>query len=248
MSGVMIVTGGSRGIGAAISRRAAQSGFDVCVNYARAKDRAEEVVQDVIQAGQRAIAVQADVGTEAGVIELFRQTDAELGQVTALVNNAAIDYETAIVDAELERIHGVFNLNIFGVFISAREAIKRMSTKRGGSGGVIVNVGSIASRYGGLPGDVVYASSKGALDSFTLGLAREVGPEGIRVSCVRPGITRTEIFEASIGIERAEEIARKNTVTGRICEPEEVANLVVWICTDEASYVTSTIYDISGGR
>ena len=248
MSGVMIVTGGSRGIGAAISRRAAQSGFDVCVNYARAKDRAEEVVQDVIQAGQRAIAVQADVGTEAGVIELFRQTDAELGQVTALVNNAAIDYETAIVDAELERIHGVFNLNIFGVFISAREAITRMSTKRGGSGGVIVNVGSIASRYGGLPGDVVYASSKGALDSFTLGLAREVGPEGIRVSCVRPGITRTEIFEASIGIERAEEIARKNTVMGRICEPEEVANLVVWICTDEASYVTSTIYDISGGR
>jgi len=248
MSGVMIVTGGSRGIGAAISRRAAKCGFDVCVNYTRAKDRAEEVVQDVIQAGQRAIAVQADVSTEAGVVELFRQTDAELGSVTALVNNAAIDYETAIVDADLERIRGVFNLNIFGVFVSAREAIKRMSTKRGGSGGVIVNVGSIASRYGGLPGDVVYTASKGALDSFTLGLAREVGREGIRVSCVRPGITRTEIFEASIGIERAEEIARKNTVMGRICEPEEVANLVVWICTDEASYVTSTIYDISGGR
>lgn len=248
MSGVMIVTGGSRGIGAAISRRAAKCGFDVCVNYARAKDRAEEVVQDVKRAGQRAIAVQADVSTEAGVVELFRQTDAELGSVTALVNNAAIDYETAIVDADLERIHGVFNLNIFAVFVSAREAIKRMSTKHGESGGVIVNVGSIASRYGGLPGDVVYTASKGALDSFTLGLAREVGREGIRVSCVRPGITRTEIFEASIGIERAEEIARKNTVMGRICEPEEVANLVVWICTDEASYVTSTIYDISGGR
>ena len=248
MPGVIIVTGGSRGIGAAISRRAAKCGFDVCVNYARAKDRAEEVVQDVIQAGRRAIAVQADVSTEAGVVELFRQTDAELGSVTALVNNAAIDYETAIVDADLERIRGVFNLNIFAVFVSAREAIKRMSTKRGGSGGVIVNVGSIASRYGGLPGDVVYTASKGALDSFTLGLAREVGREGIRVSCVRPGITRTEIFEASIGIERAEEIARKNTVMGRICEPEEVANLVVWICTDEASYVMSTIYDISGGR
>ena len=248
MSGVMIVTGGSRGIGAAISRRAARAGFDVCVNYARAKDRAKEVVEDVKKAGQRAIAVQADVGTEDGVVELFRQTDAELGPVTALVNNAAIDYETAIVDAELERVHGVFNLNIFGVFVSAREAIKRMSTKRGGSGGVIVNVGSIASRYGGLPGDVVYASSKGALDSFTLGLSREVGPEGIRVCCVRPGITRTEIFEASIGIERAEAIAKEQTVLGRICEPEEVANLVVWICTDEASYVTTTIYDISGGR
>ena len=227
MSGVMIVTGGSRGIGAAISRRAARAGFDVCVNYARAKDRAEEVVHDVIQAGQRAIAVQADVGTEEGVIELFRRTDAELGPVTALVNNAAIDYETAVVDAELKRVRGVFNLNIFGV---------------------IVNVGSISSRYGGLPGDVVYASSKGALDSFTLGLSREIGPEGIRVCCVRPGITRTEIFEASIGIERAEAIAKAQTVLGRICEPEEVANLVVWICTDEASYVTTTIYDISGGR
>ena len=248
MSGVMIVTGGSRGIGAAIARRAARAGFDVCVNYARAKDRAEEVVHDVIQAGQRAIAVQADAGTEAGVVELFRRTDAELGPVTALVNNAAIDYETAVVDAELERVRGVFDLNIFGVFVSAREAIKRMSTKRGGTGGVIVNVGSVSSRYGGLPGDVVYASSKGALDSFTLGLSREVGPEGIRVCCVRPGITRTEIFEASIGIERAEAIAKAQTALGRICEPEEVANLVVWICTDEASYVTTTIYDISGGR
>ena len=248
MSGVMIVTGGSRGIGAAISRRAARAGFDVCVNYARAKERAEEVVHAVTQAGQRAIAVQADVGTEEGVVELFRRTDAELGPVTALVNNAAIDYETAVVDAKLERIQGVYNLNIFGVFVSAREAIKRMSTKRGGAGGVIVNVGSVSSRYGGLPGDVVYASSKGALDSFTMGLSREVGPEGIRVCCVRPGITRTEIFEASIGIERAEAIAKAQTVLGRICEPEEVANLVVWICTDEASYVTTTIYDISGGR
>ena len=248
MSGVMIVTGGSRGIGAAIARRAARAGFDVCVNYARAQDRAEEVVHDVIQAGQQAIAVQADVGTEAGVVELFRRTDAELGPVTALVNNAAIDYETAVVDAELARVRGVFNLNIFGVFVSAREAIKRMSIKRAGTGGVIVNVGSISSRYGGLPGDVVYAASKGALDSFTLGLSREVGPEGIRVCCVRPGITRTEIFEASIGIERAEAIAKAQTVLGRICEPEEVANLVVWLCTDEASYVTTTIYDISGGR
>ena len=188
MSGVMIVTGGSRGIGAAIARRAARAGFDVCVNYARAQDRAEEVVHDVIQAGQQAIAVQADVGTEAGVVEMFRRTDAELGPVTALVNNAAIDYETAVVDAELARVRGVFNLNIFGVFVSAREAIKRMSTKRAGAGGVIVNVGSISSRYGGLPGDVVYAASKGALDSFTLGLSREVGPEGFGSAVCAPGL------------------------------------------------------------
>lgn len=246
--GVMIVTGGSRGIGAAISQKAAASGFDVAVNYVRAKDRAEQVVEAVEKAGRKAIAVQADVSREEDVVELFRQTDQALGPVTALVNNAAIDYETSIVDAELSRIHQVFDLNIFSVFVSAREAIKRMSTARGGSGGVIVNIGSIASRYGGLPGDVVYAASKGALDSFTLGLSREVGPEGIRVACVRPGITRTEIFEASIGIETAVEIAEKQTVLRRICEPEEVANLAVWMCSDEASYVTTVIYDIGGGR
>ncbi len=248
MPGVMIVTGGSRGIGAAIATRAARSGFDVAVNYVRAKDRAEQVVESVQAVGRRAIAVQADVGREEEVVELFRQTDTELGPVTALVNNAAIDYETAVVDADLERIRKVYDVNIFSVFVSCREAIKRMSTQRGGSGGAIVNVGSVSARYGGLPGDVVYASSKGALDSFTLGLSREIGAEGIRVACVRPGITRTEIFEASIGIERAEEIAKKQTVLQRICEPEEVANLVVWMCGDEASYVTTVIYDIGGGR
>ncbi len=248
MPGVMIVTGGSRGIGAAIATRAARSGFDVAVNYVRAKDRAEQVVESVQAVGRRAIAVQADVGREEEVVELFRQTDTELGPVTALVNNAAIDYETAVVDADLERIRKVYDVNLFSVFVSCREAIKRMSTQRGGSGGAIVNVGSVSARYGGLPGDVVYASSKGALDSFTLGLSREIGVEGIRVACVRPGITRTEIFEASIGIERAEEIAKKQTVLQRICEPEEVANLVVWMCGDEASYVTTVIYDIGGGR
>ena len=248
MAGVMIVTGGSRGIGASIALRAAAAGFDVAVNYVRAKDRAEQVVAAVETAGQRAIAVRADVSREEDIAELFRRCDAELGPVTALVNNAAIDYETAIVDAEPERIRKVFDLNVFGVFASCREAILRMSTERGGSGGAIVNIGSIAARYGGLPGDVVYAASKGALDAFTLGLSREVGPEGIRVACVRPGITRTEIFEASIGIERAVEIANEQTVLGRICEPEEVANLVVWMCGPEASYVTTVIYDIGGGR
>jgi len=248
MPDVMIVTGGSRGIGAAIARKAARSGFDVAVNYVRAKDRAEQVVRAVEDSGQRAIAVQADVGTEEGILELYHQTDAQLGAATAVVHNAAIDYETSVVDADLERVRRVFDLNLFGVFRSSQEAIQRMSTARGGAGGVIVNVGSIASRYGGLPGDVVYTASKGALDSFTLGLAREVGHEAIRVCCVRPGITRTEIFEASIGIEHAEEIAKRQTLFGRICEPEEVANLVVWLCTAEASYVTAAIYDISGGR
>ena len=248
MSKVMIVTGGSRGIGAAIAIKAAKAGFDVAVNYVRAKERAEETVREIEKHGQRGIAVQADVGNEADVLELFRQTDKELGPVTALVNNAAVDYETSIVESDLDRIRQVFDVNIFSVFVSSREAIKRMSTNSGGSGGAIINIGSISARYGGLPGDVPYAASKGAMDSFTLGLSREVGPEGIRVACVRPGLTRTEIFERSIGIDTALELAEKSTVLGRICEPEEVANLVVWMCGEEASYVTTVIYDISGGR
>ena len=248
MSKVMIVTGGSRGIGAAIAIKAAKAGFDVAVNYVRAKDRAEETVREIEKHGQRGIAVQADVGNEADVLELFRQTDKELGPVTALVNNAAVDYETSIVESDLDRIRQVFDVNIFSVFVSSREAIKRMSTNSGGSGGAIINIGSISARYGGLPGDVPYAASKGAMDSFTLGLSREVGPEGIRVACVRPGLTRTEIFERSIGIDTSIELAEKSTVLGRICEPEEVANLVVWMCGEEASYVTTVIYDISGGR
>ena len=248
MSKVMIVTGGSRGIGAAIAIKAAKAGFDVAVNYVRAKERAEETVREIEKHGQRGIAVQADVGNEADVLELFRQTDKELGPVTALVNNAAVDYETSIVESDLDRIRQVFDVNIFSVFVSSREAIKRMSTNSGGSGGEIINIGSISARYGGLPGDVPYAASKGAMDSFTLGLSREVGPEGIRVACVRPGLTRTEIFERSIGIDTALELAEKSTVLGRICEPEEVANLVVWMCGEEASYVTTVIYDISGGR
>ena len=151
-------------------------------------------------------------------------------------------------------IHAIYLINLaspddelLAKSIDALTADLRLGSQLGVEG-VIVHVGSVSSRYGGLPGDVVYASSKGALDSFTLGLSREVGPEGIRVCCVRPGITRTKIFEASIGIERAEAIAKAQTVLGRICEPEEVANLVVWICTEEASYVTTTIYDIAGGR
>ena len=248
MSKVMIVTGGSRGIGAAIAIKAAKAGFDVAVNYVRAKDRAEETVREIEKHGQRGIAVQADVGNEADVLELFRQTDKELGPVTALVNNAAVDYETSIVESDLDRIRQVFDVNIFSVFVSSREAIKRMSTNSGGSGGAIINIGSISARYGGLPGDVPYAASKGAMDSFTLGLSREVGREGIRVACVRPGLTRTEIFERSIGIDTALELAEKSTVLGRICEPEEVANLVVWMCGEEASYVTTVNYDISGGR
>jgi NAD(P)-dependent dehydrogenase (short-subunit alcohol dehydrogenase family) len=244
----MIVTGAGRGIGAAIARLAGCKGYDVAVNYARAQEKAEAVAREIEGAGRRAIAVQADIGNEAEVLRLFEMVDEALGPVSALVNNAGVDYETAIVDMKLEGLQRVYAVNIFGPFLCARESIKRMSTKRGGKGGVIVNVGSISARYGGLPGDVVYASSKGAVDAFTMGLARELGSQGIRVACVRPGLIRTEIFDANIGIDRAIEIAKATTMIGRIGEPEEIANMVLWLCSEEASYVTGTIHDVTGGR
>jgi NAD(P)-dependent dehydrogenase (short-subunit alcohol dehydrogenase family) len=248
VSKVMIVTGASRGIGAAIARTAGEKGYDVAVNYTRSKDKADGVVSDIEKLGRRAIAVQGDIGKEEDIARLFRITDEELGTVSAVVNNAGVDYETAIENFELNKLRRVYDVNIFGPFIAAREAIRRMSTKEGGKGGVIINVGSISARYGGLPGDVIYASSKGAVDSFTIGLAREVGPLGIRVACVRPGLIRTEIFDSNIGLDRAVEIAKKSTMIGRIGEPAEIANVVLFLCSPEGSYVTGTIHDVTGGR
>lgn len=248
MSKVMIVTGAARGIGAAIARLAGAKGYDVAVNYTRSREKAEQVVKDVEKSGRRAVAIRADVGVEDDVVAMFQAVDEALGPVAALVNNAGIDYETAIEDMKLEGLKRVYAVNMFGPFIAARESIKRMSTRNGGKGGTIVNIGSISARYGGLPGDVVYASSKGAVDAFTMGLAREVGPLGIRVACVRPGLIRTEIFDANIGLDRAIEIAKTSTMIGRIGEPEEIANMVLWLCSEEASYVTGTIHDVTGGR
>jgi NAD(P)-dependent dehydrogenase (short-subunit alcohol dehydrogenase family) len=248
MSGVMIVTGGGRGIGAAIARRGAQSGYAVCINYSRARDKAQAVADEIEAAGGKAICVQADIAVEAEVISMFEEVDAKLGPVTALVNNAGIDYEVLIRDFELEQLQRMFSVNVFGLMVCSREAIRRMAKSSGGDGGVIVNVGSISARYGGLPMDVGYASSKGAVDSFTKGLAREVGPEGIRVVCVRPGLTRTEIFDEGMGLEEVVTMAKTSVPLGRIGEPVEVANMVVWLCSPEASYVTGFAYDVSGGR
>ena len=248
MSGIMLVTGGSRGIGAAICRKAAASNYDVAVNYNSARERADEIVEDVKKLGQRAIAVQADWGSEDDILRTYEAVDKGLGPVTAVVHNAGIDYETTIADMKLDGLIRVFDVNVFGLFVSAREALKRMSTKSGGPGGSIVNVGSISARYGGLPGDVVYAASKGAVDSFTKGLAHEIADHGVRVNCVRPGLIRTEIFERSIGIEAAVAAAKTGSMLKRIGEPEEIANMVVWLCSDEASYVTNAIYDVDGGR
>ena len=247
--GVMLVTGSSRGIGAAVARLAGQRGWDVAVNYSQSADKAEAVAEDIRAGGQRAMAVQADVGVEADIIRMFREIDSELGKPDAVVNNAGIDYDTLIAEFDLERFRRTFDVNVMGPALIAKEAINGMSRRLGGQGGVIVNVSSISSRTGGWPRDVPYAATKGALDSFTLGLAKEVGPEGIRVVSVRPGATRTEIWDGNkVDLSVAAEAVNLEAALRRMGEPEEVANLIVWACSDEASYVTATCLEVAGGR
>jgi len=248
MDKVMIVTGGGRGIGAAIAELAASRGYAVCINYNASAERAETLAAKIAAAGGRAIAARADMANEADIVALFELTDRQLGPVDALVNNAGIDYETAYADADGERMERVVRVNVLGPMLCAREAMKRMATSRGGRGGVIVNIGSLSARMGGTPGDVVYTATKGAMDSFTLGLGLEAAKDGIRVCCVRPGATRTEIFDNNeYGMEHILEFVQARVPMARIGEPIEIANMVLWLCSDEASYATGAIFDIAGG-
>jgi NAD(P)-dependent dehydrogenase (short-subunit alcohol dehydrogenase family) len=246
--GVLLVTGGSRGIGAAIAKVAARKGYDVCVNYVRARERADEVAAAVRAEGRRALVVQADVSREEDIVAMFRAIDRELGPIDALVNNAGIDYERLVADVERAGVERVFDVNVIGLILCCREAVRRMSHDHGGRGGSIVNVSSVAARTGGLPKDAVYTASKGAVDAFTRGLSNEVAGQGVRVCAVRPGLTLTEIFEGSMGQEGASELARRAVPMGRIGRPEEIAAMVLWLCSPEASYVTGFTYDVSGGR
>jgi len=244
----MIVTGGGRGIGAATARIAATRGYAICVNYAKNREAAEGVVAGIGKAGGRAIAVQADVGAEADVARLFEVVDRELGTVTALVNNAGIiEKQARLGDIDAARIARMFTANVTGPFLCAREAVRRMSTKQGGTGGAIVNVSSAASRIGGGGEYLDYAASKGAIDTFTLGLAKEVATEGIRVNAVRPGIIYTEIH-ASGGEPGRVDRMKSFVPMGRGGQPEEVAAAILWLLSDEASYITGTILDVAGGR
>lgn len=248
MTGTMIVTGASRGIGAATARMAAKRGYDVVVNYNRAAKEAETVVADVEAAGRRAIAVQADVAKEADVLRLFETTDRELGRLTALVNNAGtVGPFGRLEDMEADAIHAVFDLNILGSFLCAREAIRRMSTKHGGTGGGIVNLGSIAARIGNANTWVHYAASKGAIESFTIGLAREVGPDGIRVNAVAPGLIDTEIHAPAGGRERFPKLIEE-TPLRKVGTPEDVAEAILWLLSDAANFVTAATIEIGGGR
>jgi NAD(P)-dependent dehydrogenase (short-subunit alcohol dehydrogenase family) len=245
---VAVVTGASRGIGAATAVLAGARGYAVCVNYFGHRDAAEEVVGRIRAGGGEALAVQGDVAREEDVVRLFAECDRALGRVTALVNNAGIlEGRMRVDEMDTRRLQRVFATNITGSFLCAREAVRRMSTRHGGPGGSIVNVSSAASRIGSPDEYVDYAASKGAIDTFTLGLAKEVATEGIRVNAVRPGPIHTDIHASGGEPNRIERI-RKAVPMQRGGEAEEVANAILWLLSDEASYCTGALLDVSGGR
>jgi NAD(P)-dependent dehydrogenase (short-subunit alcohol dehydrogenase family) len=245
---VMIITGGGRGIGAQTARLAAKEGYAVCINYLRDRASAETLKAEIEKGKGKAIAVRGDVSIEPDVLNIFQQTDRALGRVTVLVNNAGIvDRGMRVELMTGARLARMFALNVTGSFLCAREAVKRMSKKHGGSGGAIVNVSSIASKLGGSGEYVDYAASKGAIDTFTIGLAKELGPDGIRVNAVRPGIIRTDIHNVSGDPARVERIG-STAPLGRPGEPEEIAQAILWLASEEASYTTGAILDVSGGR
>jgi len=239
----MLITGAGRGIGAATARLAAERGYKVCVNYLRDKTAAEKLAKEI-----GAVAVAADVSVEADVMRLFQTVDEKLGRPGVLVNNAGIvDVKSRVEDMSVARLQRMFAVNVVGSFLCAREAIKRMSKRHGGAGGTIVNLSSAAARIGS-PGDYVdYASAKGAIDTFTMGLAKEVAGDGIRVNAVRPGVIRTEIHATSGDPGRLERIGAMAPLA-RPGEPEEVARAILWLASDESSYTTGSIVDVTGGR
>lgn len=248
MEKVLLVTGGSRGIGASTCLQAARQGWAVAVNYTANSLAADDVVREIRASGGRAMAVQADVADEAQVLRMFEQMDAKFGRLTGLVNNAGVvDVAARVEDMSVARWRRMFDINVIGSLICAREAVRRMSTKHGGSGGSIVNLSSAAARLGA-PGQYVdYAAAKGAIDAFTIGLAKEVAAEGIRVNAVRPGLIETEIH-ASGGLPNRVKDLQHMVPMQRGGSAEEVAEAIVWLLGEGASYTTMSLIDVSGGR
>jgi NAD(P)-dependent dehydrogenase (short-subunit alcohol dehydrogenase family) len=247
MSGVLIVTGASRGIGASVARLAAREGYAVCVNYRASGERAEQVVGEITAAGGKAIAVQANTAVESDVMRLFDTVDRELGALTGLVNNAGTTGGHRLIeDVDASLLREVLEINVMGYFLCAREAVRRMSTARGGKGGSIVNISSKAGQLGGGGEWVHYGASKGAIDTMTKGLAIELGRKGIRVNAIRPGMIDTELHATGLP-NRVEKII-PSVPMGRIGTPEEVAQCAVWLLSEKASYVSGAIVDVAGAR
>jgi len=245
---VLLVTGGSRGIGAAVARLAAARGYAVCVNYRSRQDAADAVVADIVSAGGRGVAIQGDVAVETDVVRLFETCDRALGPVTALVNNAGIlETQMRVETMDAARITRILATNVVGSIVCAREAVRRMSTRHGGRGGAIVNMSSGAARLGS-PGEYVdYAASKGAIDTFTIGLAQEVAPDGIRVNAVRAGFIYTEMH-ASGGEPNRVDRVKAFVPLRRGGLPDEVAQAVLWLQSDESAFTTGSFIDVTGGR
>lgn len=247
MAGVLLVTGGSRGIGAAICRLGARQGYKVAINYKQSADRAASVVDAVRAEGGQAVAIQGDVTDETDIVRVFVELDRTLGRITALVNNAGGGVGLGPIDQiTAQHLDAVMGLNLTGPILCAREAIRRMSTDHGGTGGAILNVSSMSAFNGGFPGLVSYAAAKGGLESFTVGLANEVGPEGIRVNCVRLGAIETD---AHVGDSPEWRAAMTQTIVmKRYGSPEEVAETAMFLLSEAASYITGAILNVSGGR
>lgn len=248
MQQVILVTGSSRGIGAATALLASRRGYAVCINYLGNAQAAEQLRAQIAGEGGTAIAVQADVGVEADVLRLFATIDEQLGPLTALVNNVGVlEQQGKLVDMSAERLQRVLTTNILSYFLCSREAVKRMATSRGGAGGGIVNVGSGASKHGAGNVYVDYASSKGAIDVMTLGLSKEVGPDGIRVNCVRPGIIYTDIHASGGDAHRVDKLAATVPLQ-RGGQPEEIAETILWLLGPQSSYVSGALLDAGGAR
>lgn len=247
MTKVAIVTGGSRGIGRAAALKLGKAGYTVAVNYTSNAAAADEVVKAITAAGGRAVAVKGDVSQEADILALFAAAD-QLGPLRVLVNNAGVmDRQNRLDEMSTERIRRILDVNGFGAIICAREAVRRMSTKHGGSGGAIINLSSAAAYHGGPGFGVEYAASKGAIDVLTIGLGREVAAEGVRVNAIRPGIIDTEMHDSS-GLKGRVQMMRDAIPMKREGKAEEVADAILWLCSEQSSYVTGSIIPVAGGR
>lgn len=248
MNRVMLITGASRGIGAATAKLAAARGYDLCLNYREQSTAADALVEEIRATGGRAIAVQADMADEAQVLQLFARLDQAFGRLDVLVNNAGmLERQMRLEQMDLARWQRVFAVNVFGSFLCCREAVKRMSTRHGGRGGAIVNLSSVAASLGAPDEYIDYAAAKGAIDSMTRGLAKEVAAEGIRVNAVRPGVIDTEIHASGGEPQRVARVSR-SVPMGRGGRAEEVAEAILWLASDQASYTSGALLDISGGR